>query len=157
MTGSPDQNGDRLDALLRMVVELGSAEADEIFTDERRAAQRSHILSRLAHERRRGRVIAFPAAGPKVRALRARPLARWIAMAAAAGLAIGLVVGRLSDDFSSRRRAVSSSFVPVATLPSDEDFMGEIELAGAGPVPVLLPLHELTPAATIEETPTNGQ
>ena len=149
-----------LTALIGEVVDTANREADAIFTPERLAVQQSRILQRIAHVGRPARVIAFPAgsSGTETRRLfRARPAVRWIAVAAVAGLVVGLVVGRWTNGFSSARglgvpaRAVSarlepvSPFTPASVTLSDDELLGQIELAAAGPVGVLQPLHELTP------------
>ncbi len=84
---------------------------------------------------------------------------RWIAGAAAAGLLIGLLAGHLAHDFSMIRPGRSGQIaatvrpapaVPtlqaVATTISEDDFLGQIDLAieGAGGSS-LRPLEDLTP------------
>ncbi len=70
------------------------AEADAHFDDRALEAQRHKILDRLAHLGHPARVIRFPKAGnvelPTVGVNR-----RWISVAAAAGLIIGLLGGQL--------------------------------------------------------------
>jgi hypothetical protein len=71
--------------------------ADAIFTNERLKAQREHILHRLEAAEHPARVIPFPfapsgrQAGAGVRVMR-----RWVAAAAAAGVLVGLGLGRLA-------------------------------------------------------------
>jgi hypothetical protein len=154
----------RLDGMLREMRHAANAEADEIFTPERLASQQSRILQRIEQDGRPARVIAFPATpAPELRPLRARPAARWIAGAAAAGLAIGLVTGLLMHDFPTfgrpgRPALVSTSAdgtgVPASRATaqvvnasvSDEEFLVEVESALDGPhVSVLRALNDLTP------------
>jgi hypothetical protein len=74
-----------------------NADADAVFTDDRLARQRERIVARIGALARSTRVVPFPA-------LRARAfgedgtirLRRWVSLAAAAGLLIGVGVGRLS-------------------------------------------------------------
>jgi hypothetical protein len=154
----------RLEAMFLEIHGAADAEADEVFTPERLAAQQVRILQRIEQDGRPARVIAFPAAPvAEPRPLRTRPAARWIAGAAAAGLAIGLLAGQLVHDLpilgrpgrpglvSSSARSTSSP-VPQPTAEivnasfNDEEFIGEIETALDGPhVPALRPLNDLTP------------
>lgn len=140
---------DEVSAVLR-------AEADVVFTDERLARQRAHILRRIEEETRPGQVIAFPNAQPARPALRARPGMRWIAGAAAAGLLIGVAAGHLAHDLPGGIRAVPSAadsrsglqptLQAVSTMMSEEEFLGQMEVAiettGGS---ALRPLHDLTP------------
>lgn len=150
----------RVHDLLHEVADAGSQQADAVFTDERLARQQARILQRLDHEGRPARVIAFPAGQPaEMRPLRTRPATRWIAGAAAAGLAIGLLAGHLAHDLrsvsSSRNaalRTTSSRPVPPTALRaatvtiSDDEFLGQIEMAlDVRVVSALEPLHDLTP------------
>src|SRR6185503_3833389 len=143
--------------LLNETSTVAVAEADAVFTDERLARQRAHILERVEQESRQGRLISFPAghtSSPSL--LRARPAARWIAGAAAAGLFIGLLAGHLTHDFTAGRvmpsslasRATSSpaAFQAVSTTMSEEEFLGRLEIAieGTGGS-ALRPLDDLTP------------
>ena len=141
--------------LLTEVSEVAAAEADAHFTAERLERQRAHILQRVALEPRHGQLISFPAGHSSVPTLlRARPAARWIAGAAAAGLFIGLLAGHLTHDFTAGRvmpsRAVPSataaSFQAVSTTLSEEEFLGRLEIAieGTGGS-ALRPLDDLTP------------
>ena len=70
-------------------------EADEIFTDDMLDSQRARILARLAHLGHAARVLRFPG---RVReaTMPVSPISRrWISVAAAAGLIIGLVAGQM--------------------------------------------------------------
>jgi hypothetical protein len=154
----------RLVAMFREMHQAADVETDEIFPQERLAAQQARILQRLEQDGRPARVIAFPAAATAdARPLRTRPAARWIAGAAAAGLTIGLLAGELVHDLpilgrpsrpalvsSSARAATSPTPPPAAEIVNasfnDEEFLGEIENALNGPhVPALRPLNDLTP------------
>lgn len=142
--------------LLDDASDVASAEADVLFTKERLARQRAHILQRVAQESRHGQLISFPAghtASPTL--LRVRPASRWIAGAAAAGLLIGMLAGHLTHDFTADRvlpvrRAVATpttlTFQAVSTTMSEEEFLGRLEVAieGTGGS-ALRPLDDLTP------------
>ena len=156
--------------IARMLTEVSlaaTAEADEVFTTERLTRQHARILQRVEHEGRPGRVIAFPAghaSDPFV--LRTRPAMRWIAGAAAAGLVIGVLAGHLAHDFSVVRPARPSQIAAarpavtaptlqaVATTISEDEFLGQIDMAieGSGSTS-LRPLDELTPRVWEVTTP----
>ena len=132
------------------------AEADVVFTNERLARQRAQILRRIEEATRPGQVITFPNAQPARQALRARPGMRWIAGAAAAGLLIGVAAGHLAHDLPGGSRPVPSPVVArrslqptlqaVSTTMSEEEFLGQLEIAiettGGS---ALRPLDDLTP------------
>ena len=141
--------------ILTEVSDVAIAEADALFTQERLDRQRAHILQRVDQESRHGRLISFPASqGSSPTLLRARPAARWIAGAAAAGLLIGLLAGHLTHDFTAgrvlpSRAAIAPSaptFRAVSTTMSEEEFLGRLEIAieGTGGT-ALRPLDDLTP------------
>jgi anti-sigma factor RsiW len=141
--------------ILTEVSDVAVAEADAVFTQDRLDRQRAHILQRVDQESRHGRLISFPASqASSPTPLRARPAARWIAGAAAAGLLIGLLAGHLTHDFTAGRvlpsRAVIVPSVPtfqaVSTTMSEEEFLGRLEIAieGTGGT-ALRPLDDLTP------------
>jgi anti-sigma factor RsiW len=149
----------RLDRLFSEVSGVAQSEADAAFPEERLAAQRARILHRVEQDGRPARVIAFPSTPvPGLRPLRTRPAARWIAAAAAAGLAIGLLAGQLVDLPANGPASRTAAIRPAAPGPSsspiraasvvlnEEEFLGEIEMAIQGPhLAVLQPLHDLTP------------
>jgi anti-sigma factor RsiW len=142
--------------LLSETTEVAVAEADAVFTEERLARQHARILQRVEQESRQGRLISFPAghtSSPSL--LRARPAARWIAGAAAAGLFIGLLAGHLTHDFTAGRvmpgsrvaaSPAAATFQAVSTSMSEEEFLGRLEIAieGTGGS-ALRPLDDLTP------------
>jgi hypothetical protein len=74
----------------------GRAEADEMLSPERLAAQQSAIFRRLEAMERPARVIAFPKNTRPVTTSH-RGTHRWVATAAAAGLVIGIATGQLVD------------------------------------------------------------
>jgi hypothetical protein len=151
----------RLELFFREVSDAAVADSDSAFSDERLAAQRTRILNRIEQDGRPARVIAFPAVRlSELRPLRARPVGRWIAGAAAAGLAIGLLAGHLAHDLRQVESpprtqtlrtgtsipAAVPGFRAVAASMNDDEFIGEIESALEGPeLAVLRPLNDLTP------------
>jgi len=149
-----------LESFLRDVSEAAMLQADAAFPDERLATQHARILQRLEQLGRPARVLAFPATEvADQRPLRARPAARWIAGAAAAGLALGLLLGHVAHDFTTftrlpgqgigaatARPASNAALRAVNASMNDEEFLGEVETAVAGPrLVVLRPLNDLTP------------
>jgi hypothetical protein len=85
-----------------------ASEADDVFTPGRLEAQRRAIRERLEHGARSQRVIPFPAFPARVgRSGMGRPVLRWVAAAAAAGLLIGVSAGRFI--ILPRQGAVQSS------------------------------------------------
>jgi hypothetical protein len=119
------------------------AEADAAFSPDRLAAQHAHILRRLEAAERPARVIAFP---KFAQPLSHRPsLAhRWITVAAAAGLVIGVALGQWMDlrhRFGPRPARTADAVVATSTPPpatpdmgiqtasaiSDEAFLNELE------------------------------
>lgn len=145
----------RLELMLREMSDAAAAEADAAFPDERLASQHAKILTRIEQDGRPARVITFPAShASDVRPLRNRPAARWIAGAAAAGLAIGLLAGHLAHDLPSfgrppAVRATAPTPAPAIRSASgtlnDEQMLVEIESALDGPPQFLRALHDLTP------------
>jgi hypothetical protein len=119
------------------------AEADAHFDDAKLEAQRTRILDRLANLGQAARVLYFPRrTGRDVTMPVASGSRRWVSVAAAAGLIIGLVAGQLLQFMpgSSRRDAAltvqaprqTSGVVAASTTVSsmsDEQFLDEIEAA----------------------------
>lgn len=151
----------RLERMLAEVSDAAAAEADEVFTVEKLVTQHARILQRIEQDGRPARVISFPATSvADLRPLTARPAGRWIAAAAAAGLAIGLLAGHLAHDLPAFGRPTRTPIVrsanavnstqhavrAVNAVHSDEEFLGELETALDGPqLAVLRPLNDLTP------------
>ena len=131
-------------------------QADEAFPAERLARQRARILARVEQDGRPARVIAFPAghthdgARPRVRP------ARWatVAAAVAASFVVGLLAEHLAHDIPGTRqvmpatRAQASMPAPQIRTSSDDELLGQVELAASGVGPaVLRPLDAMTPRA----------
>ena len=118
------------------------AGADEAFPAERLAAQQAQIMRRLEAAERPARVIAFPKSSGPMSAGSSLP-ARWITVAAAAGLIVGVGVGqwmglrhsftgiptttaRLSEPPRSDRPA-NPEIRAVSTSVREEMFLSEID------------------------------
>jgi hypothetical protein len=136
-----------------------AADTDEAFPAERLARQHARILQRLDHDGRPGRVISFPAThGTEPSFMRARPSSRWIAVAAVAGLVIGLLAGQVVHapyyrllgqppiQSAARAQVPAQSVIAVGTTMSDEEFLvrvdSALERSGGS---ALGPLDQLTP------------
>lgn len=154
----------RLASLATMLDEVSTsaaAEADAAFPPERRARQQTRILQRLNHHASFGRVLAFPhahAPTPSLRPHRPTRLRRWVAGAAAAGLFIGMLAGRLTHQVPALQPQAPSHAQPLrqanvplraATTPlSDDEFLREVQRAMERSGPVALGrLDALTPVA----------
>jgi hypothetical protein len=125
--------------------DVACAQADEVFDGAMLDAQRTRILDRLAHLGQTARVITFPHRTREV-AMPVSPTGRrWVSVAAAAGLIIGLVAGQMlhfvpsaplpvRDDSPSVQATgrYSSAIVPAsASMPllSEDELMEEVETA----------------------------
>jgi hypothetical protein len=148
-----------------------ATEADTVFSPERLRAQRTHISRRLEHVGHPARVITFPGRTGSVHPFGSsapRPVRRWVAAAAAAGLFVGVGTGLFLDRETARgygrRPIVGSARQTVLTAPdgriggspiefvrpepseSDEAFLSELELAGERPrIRELTAVDALTP------------
>ncbi|HJU45119.1 MAG TPA: hypothetical protein VJ691_19990 [Vicinamibacterales bacterium] len=128
------------DAVLAAYRAAACAEADAHFDDRALETQRHKILARLAHLGHPAKVIRFPkAAYGDVPASRVNR--RWISVAAAAGLLIGLLGGQLVNLMPQQTRRLApmatsnapsgparSNFVP-ASATIDDSLLNEIDLA----------------------------
>jgi hypothetical protein len=151
------------DQLAETVTAALNAEADAAFPDDRLARQRSRILQRIEQDGRPGRLITFPAGQARTAGslLHATSTTRWVAAAAVVAFIAGLVAGqRLPSEFhfgSPVQRLAVSRPAPEPTgttlrassplMPSDDEFLGEIEMAAQSRPAVLRHLDELTPRA----------
>jgi hypothetical protein len=114
------------------------AEADAHFDDRALETQRHRILARLAHLGHPARVIRFPRAG-RIQLPTGGVNRRWISVAAAAGLIIGLLGGQLVHLLPQNNRRLAPmapsiapsapsgpTFVPI-TASVDDGLLGEVE------------------------------
>lgn len=141
-----------------------ASEADEVFTSARLDAQCATILDRLEDRTAGARVVAFPAGSAHLsRTMIRRPLARWVAAAAAAGLLVGVMAGRLLEldkgrttPAASVARAARTTVMPPRLVnkgpeasnaaESEEAMITEIEAAARSQrIPALAVLDEMTP------------
>ena len=135
---STHTEADALEASLEKYRAAACAEADAHFDDRALEAQRHKILARLAHLGHPAKVIRFPKA-PYGDVPISRVNRRWISLAAAAGLLIGLLGGQVVNLVPQQRptpmaTAVTPSipdsgpvFVPAA-VAFDDGLLSEIEL-----------------------------
>jgi hypothetical protein len=138
------------------------AEANEVFSPERLAAQHAQVFRRLEAADRPARVIRFPRFAHPLTS-RSSNASRWIAAAAAAGLIVGVGVGNLVD----LRHSLTSAVSPVTArgpVPStgairearvktvgvnlDEAFLSDLDASiSRTAVPELRALDAFTPRA----------
>ena len=142
------------------VTEHAMSAVDAAFPAERLARQHARIMQQVDHLGRPARVIAFPVARtqepaqPSVRRTR-----RWVAATGAVAVAflVGiftehlahqLPAGRLVETRLASRATDTPVTRTVVASMSDDELLGQIELAGgsAGPA-ALRPLDALTPRA----------
>ena len=117
-----------LTPLLKTIREAGDGRFEEVFTPERLRAQRvriGHRLAQLVGRNEPARVLAFPFCARPLRQVDFRP-GRWLAVAAAAGLLLGVTVGQLIHYHPVDTQTASSAALdpPAGTL----DLTGTIEL-----------------------------
>ena len=129
------------DALVAAYRAAACAEADAHFDERALETQRHKILARLAHLGHPAKVIRFPKA-PSGELPVTGVNRRWISVAAAAGLLIGLLGGQLVHLLPQPARRVSpiattsigpstaarTTFVP-ASVNVDDSLLNEIDLA----------------------------
>ena len=101
---------DELVRSLQQIHEAATHEADAVFNAERLHDQRDRIMRRIARHDHPAEVVAFPHQHPPShptvhRMLMMGPARRWVAGAAAAGLAAGVFLG-FAMDRSSHARAI---------------------------------------------------
>jgi hypothetical protein len=146
-----------LSGLLNEVADVSTAEADAAFPAERLSRQQARILQRIEQDGRPGRLITFPISRqPESLPARSRPASRWVAVAAVAGLVVGLLTGQLfptTRTMAQPTRIVSNesdsgvALRVVSTTLSDDEFLGQVEAAGSAGPAALRPLDALTPRA----------
>ena len=141
--------------------DLGVAEADAAFPAERLAAQQAQILRKLEQLDRPSKLLAFPRVSPAMPQMELavndhRVSSRWIAAAAAAGLILGVIGGRLStwQPAPLTPRTTSAQVVPApqVTDPSRNDFAADLLLdteIGQPQIHSLSAIDTLTPTVTV--------
>ena len=152
----------RLDivGILSELDDAATQDAGKAFPEARLEKQHAQILQRVEDDGRPGRLVAFPtpAAGSSSMLMTtSRPRMRWAAAVAAAAFAAGVITGqwthRLVDRDITGSRIVANetdqvSLRIVPTTFSDDEFLGQIEVAASRNGPVALrPLDAMTPRA----------
>jgi len=153
---------DRCDLCAERAVELGRwldhvrsmalEAADEAFPPERLSIQHTQIMRRLEQMDHPTRVIAFPSQyrieSPATHARRVSPA--WVGIAAAAGLALGVVGGHLTARLGEPEGSAVAQRVPVeqpaATQPGPSIFDFDLENTSLRGTPAGV-LDEMTPRA----------
>lgn len=130
---------------LEQVREDAVYEADQVFTSEKLHEQRDRILRRLERQGHPAEVLLFPSRAAQYPAVRRvlGPARRWIAGAAAAGLAAGLFLGFAMDRRAGSLAGNRTLQAPDATEAlawarhvsdsRDDQMLTEIEDALVGP------------------------
>lgn len=136
----------RFDELVRSLQQMHDAavrDADTAFTAERLHDQRDRIMRRIERHDHPAEVVAFPyhAAASRTSVHRVLgPARRWVASAAAAGLAAGVFLGFAMDrsaQFRAAEQVVQQSAPPAAMVrqvsaEADDQFFLEIDEALVG-------------------------
>jgi hypothetical protein len=129
---------DGLVGSLQHVHEAAAREADSWFTAERLHDQRDRIMRRIERHDHPAEVVAFPQRTPSHPAVHRLlgPARRWVAGAAAAGLAAGMFLGfvmdrRMHEDGEQSARALPPPIVRQAD-PREDQFFLEVEAALVG-------------------------
>ena len=152
------------DRLARLTQELSTlrlvatAEADEAIGAARLERQRRLVLDRIARLGTPARVVRFPGAADATRAVRPAAHRRWLPLAAAVGLLVGLLGGlslrpwsRPSPSWQTARAPQTTAptrFLPADARPDDEALLGDVDAAlTIRRVSELSALDALTPAA----------
>ena len=150
------------DQLAQEVTAALTAEADAAFPEERLHRQRLRILQRIEQYGRPGRVIAFPPSQGRTTSALLHPTSttRWVAAAAVVAFIAGVVAGqRLPNElrFNPTGHMAVARPAPEPTgtslrsasqlMPSDDEFLGEVEIAAESRPAVLRHLDALTPRA----------
>ena len=144
--------------ILAELDDAATQDAGVAFSHERLEKQHASILQRVESDGRPGRLVAFPAqrAGSTIMTP-TRPRMRWAAAVAAAAFVAGVFTGQWTHLFTESDRLPShvvanetdqTPLLPVPTTFSEEEFLGQVELAASRNGPVALrPLDAMTPRA----------
>jgi hypothetical protein len=145
--------------ILEELDEAATLEAATVFPEAKLERQHARILQRVDRDGRPGRLVPFPPHEPPTTFLSpTRPRVRWAAAVAAAAFVAGVLTGQWTHNFSSGTArtpafvvANEPEFQPLRAVPttfSEEEFLGQIEVAGSRNGPVALrPLDAMTPRA----------
>ena len=149
--------------ILAELDDAATQDAGVAFPETLLEKQHASILHRVEHDGRPGRLVAFPAQQPSAIVMTpTRPPARWAAAVAAAAFVAGVITGNWTHTFSESRtffgngapshivaiEADQPSLRPVPTTFSEDEFLGQIEIAASRNGPAALrPLDAMTPRA----------
>ncbi|MGH9174125.1 MAG: hypothetical protein ACRD1H_07190 [Vicinamibacterales bacterium] len=122
----------RLTADADSLREASCARADTLFDDTMLEVQRSRILDRLANLGQVARVLRFPRNRRDVAMPVSTSSRRWVSVAAAAGLIIGLVAGQLLN-FVPWQGAVRRDATLTLQTPARQSGSGLMPVSSAGP------------------------
>lgn len=152
---------------LQQTRDLGIAEADAAFPAERLAAQQAQILRKLEQLDRPSKLLSFPRVSPappahiELHGHDHRVSSRWIAAAAAAGLILGVIGGRLSTwQPAAQTRSAAVQTAPAAPkvpesarLDEAADLLLESEV-NQPQIHSLSAIDTLTPQVTVARAST---
>lgn len=146
--------------ILAELDDAATAEADAAFPPDRLVRQQARILTRVEQDGRPGRLIAFPADHPPAAVfVRSRSRTRVAAAVAAAAFLMGALAGHLAHELPLRDEGAPTDIVvvtndanavplrAVSTTFSEDEFLGQIEVAAANGPAALRPLDAMTPRA----------
>lgn len=150
---------------LEQTRDLGVAEADAAFPAERLAAQQSSIMRKLEAADRPTRLLSFPrvtavapAASEKEMSHGHRVSSRWIAAAAAAGLVLGVIGGRMSVWPTTQPSRTAATPPAVVTKAPDSARAQDVDLLlldsdiSQPQIRSLSAIDSLTPQVTVART-----
>lgn len=151
---------------LEQTRETGIAEADAAFPAERLAAQQSQILRKLEQLDRPSKLLSFPRV-PAVSQIEMSPdlvghghrvSSRWIAAAAAAGLVLGVIGGRLSmwQPAAAIPQSAAVQTVPAPKAPTTDaaDLLMDSADVSQPQIRSLSAIDTLTPQDTVARVST---
>jgi hypothetical protein len=153
--------GARRTEVVGILTELDAAatqEAGIAFPEARLERQHARILQRVDHDGRPAQVVAFPSSYVAARTpMSSRPHMRWAAAVAAAAFIAGVLTGQWSHDFTRSSVPAPTHIIAnetgetplraVSTTFSEEEFLGQVEVAASRGPAALRPLDAMTPRA----------
>lgn len=149
-----------LTAPLERLRQDAASEADEVFTPERLDQQRRAVLGRLQGAAVGQKVIPFPAGNATMgRSMIRRPFTRWVAAAAAAGLLMGVMAGRMLPFGTARfdaPRPVAEVMTPAARIPvetvTDSPSLGyEFDEGSLSEIDHAVQTHQIAALSALDE------
>jgi anti-sigma factor RsiW len=151
-----------LTAPLERLRQDAASEADEVFTPARLDRQLSRILDRVEGAADEPKVIPFPSSGVRFdRSFIRRPLSRWVAAAAAAGLLLGVMAGRLFESGAARfadsqppvvRTTVARAVISApAQVFGDDDHATEVDELALSEIDEAVHTQRIAALSTLDE------